>query len=361
MTTSQGADERNFTVFAETLPPITLDHVEITQGLATYPCILGKQTLIWASFQGIFGHPTADEAEVIVSQNGRVKKRKSYSHARIELDKNRSFVHFHIDDFDVRRPGTFQFDVRFRRSDQEIASWRSPECEFIDTRNLSILFVKLTDQPEENWANRPADPFGWFDPNGFYQGIRTVSRVFPVNNASYQFAQSRYTSILENGLKDFEVNDLVYTLQRVISDFTDPTGSGWKPTRVVGLFDPRLSNLRAAAISVGNAIVLPFHIRHWGGTLAHELGHTYDLVPHTQPNHHYHDGDHSKNILLDQELGIGGTPPTAWNSLTDILTPAEKTNSLMTLQGGTDQGFFESKAPGGEPLCYHHLVGQLKK
>lgn len=341
--------------------------VELTQGVASYPFVTEKETLLWAHIKGYFGHPTQDAAMVQIIKPDGSKYKQLVKTFTQDISKGVTIAKFHIPNDVTRRGkyGEYEIKVRFTRDGQLIlgqSDW-SIKKTFYDVKPLSLLFVKFTNIPDTQWGQQ--NPFSWFLPVPFFEGVATIRRTFPINNLAYHFHPGVYLPELVGGVQDkSEMNQLTDRALDILKDFRDN-----KPDvhidRVVGLISPNIP-VPVNGWAWHHACITPLAYVYpkyfWGGLLAHEVGHTYHLVPADQDNHDPQDpGNHSKNQTLVNEEGA---PITVWSSIEDIFLEAKDAYSIMA-QNVSPQDyncFFESRSTQGNNLDYHYLFNnEFKK
>ena len=309
----------DFTVLTEDTP-VTIEEIEITQGLATYSFIAGKETLVWADLDGLFGHPTRDRAELSITSPSGIVTTHEASHFIHNFDRRYSSteVHFHVPSRDIDDAGSYRFEVTFQRDGSTIDTPWVQEPGFDGTKGVELIFVKFTDVINGLWNIE--DPFPWFNMRDFLYGISTFQRAFPVHphEVSVHFVEGKYLDYivdrvqytsLDGGLSD--IDRLVVDTRQALNNF-ESDGCHDCIQRCIGLLDPTLMTGRYLAFAPFNqpVAVTPFthdidggRSHNWGSTLSHELGHTLGLVPEGNANHDPSDPNHhSINDLLYNEL-----------------------------------------------------------
>lgn len=358
-----------FTVL-ENIDPVSVVKIEATQGLQSYPFVAGKETLVWAKLNGIFGHPTLDKATIKITQPKGQSFEFPYSHLEYDINKMQTNVHFHIPTEIIQGTGQYSLEVNFERNGKLIQPAWTKNFYVFNTKGLGLLFTKFTNIPSDQWEKQ--DPFPWFDMSNFLYGMDTFKRVYPINPqyVGPYFASGKYLEFLNDGVQEEEKSQLDTQELKVFYGYLDTVKEtrGNVVQRVIGLMDPDLQKLPANgwAIFKGAAATTFFYpsfgkIHTWGRLLSHEIGHTYGLIAENEPNFDPNDktGGHSKNKALTQEFGA---PITAWNSMTDKLLDGKDAYSIMAqgVGAGDDQSFFESEESVQHPLDYWHLFEQFK-
>jgi hypothetical protein len=365
----------DFTVLTEDTP-VTIEEIEITQGLATYSFIAGKETLVWADLDGLFGHPTRDRAELSITSPSGIVTTHEASHFIHNFDRRYSSteVHFHVPSRDIDDAGSYRFEVTFQRDGSTIDTPWVQEPGFDGTKGVELVFVKFTDVINGLWNIE--DPFPWFNMRDFLYGISTFQRAFPVHphEVSVHFVEGKYLDYivdrvqytsLDGGLSD--IDRLVVDTRQALNNF-ESDGCHDCIQRCIGLLDPTLMTGRYLAFAPFNqpVAVTPFthdidggRSHNWGSTLSHELGHTLGLVPEGNANHDPSDPNHhSINDLLYNEDGL---PFQIWSSVLDRFIPAGTAAPMMFYAGGgNDDLYFFENHYDGEEVDYPFLIRKFR-
>jgi hypothetical protein len=367
-------------VVLEQLQAISVDRVEISQGVSTYPLVAGKQTLVCVQIDGKFGHPQNDKTQLMITKpNGTSIKRSAdrvLPGATCDIIDfgvaAGTTVHFYVPGKDVAAPGEYEFALRIERSHKLIKPWKKPwtkKLKFHKTNERSLLFVKVSDVPNAQWAQRA--PFPWFDMTAFLRGIETFKRQYPVDDrgVDIRFAPGLHKPFLVNGLQSGEEGWLHTAVFDALWHWQLNKVAGFEPHNVVGLIDSAINHTPAAGYTYGvKTVIVSFKKSGWGSTLSHEVGHTLDLVAAGQANYvQSKNGSpsgagHSMNITLAKEDKTGdGLPILAWNANTDAVLGASQAFSLMSPSAGTPydhERFFESRFKGSV-VDYHVVCAKL--
>ena len=373
--------EASFTVLTA-LEPVAVNLVEITQGVWSYPLIWMKDTLAYIRVTGFFGHPAFDTAlvrfttpHIPPSPPTSIDLHPDHFVYDTSGGKTDTLIHFHV-------PATV-YELRYNNYDLHVEAWRKgqqlvpPDQQnrhiiLESTNPLNILFVKFTDVPEDMWDQ--VNPFAWFDMNTFFHGIATLKRTFPAKTMlpglNYRIVDAPPTDLVTNLTDKTRRNELRVLAKQTLNDYLAVPYQAFRPTRVIGLVDnARYPGTGPLGWSTADSAVTFFsrnqgNIRQWGELVAHELGHTYGLVPPGKPNYvQVESGDHSSNQNLSQEQGA---PITPWNALTDRLLTGNESLAMMRSGGvpDSDRVFFESRFRGALPdyvdVDYHLLFDALE-
>lgn len=351
-----GGSEIDFDVLDESNTFGGLIKAEVTQGLASYPLVRGKETLVWVMMDGMFGNTSLDDARIVVNSPTGTRRIKHVDHVELDTDKNISILHFHIDNYFIRDEGTYNLEVEINRGDQVAVSHELGAFEYFDVRGINIAVIKLTGTRSEDWAGENYD-FNWFDNAAFYRAMRVVRSRLPTANVSYRFVNSAANIVLAGGLNEVEADALDFEIGSLMG--SAEFAGGWRPNAVVAFVDPNYWNLSKVAGYRGKSyIVMPGVTREFSRTLAHELGHKFGLVPRSQSNYFDTNGGHSNNPSLAKEKSLDGFEVVVWDPILDTLSPADQISSMMHSQGGN---FFESLDGEGKHLDYHFLFERLRK
>ena len=346
----------DFTVF-DAAGTLKVDDVELTQGLESYPFVVGKDTLVFARIKGLFGHPVRDKATVSVIEPGNSSgKAVDFQHFDYNYSTNESVGHFHVPESAIQKPGDYKFRVVLTRDGKALHQKDHPKT-FSGTKPVGLVFVRLSDVPNDQWNQK--DPFPWFDMKAFLRMVSNVRRVYPIHpqELMFRFSGDQYAKELSGGvLGEKELSALTWYAQITLNKFSELGFPGIR--KGVALVDsqakkePGLGGV--APLNKERSVVFGLS----GSRLVHEVGHNFGLIPPGWKNH-IKTSDHSKNFDFS---GESGAPITVWNSVDDTLNPGSGSGKVATIMnpgGGGGGGFFESIYDNTQ-IDYWHLMGKFK-
>jgi DNA-binding beta-propeller fold protein YncE/PKD repeat protein len=355
-----------FTVFTASGTPI-LEKLEVTQGLASYPFVSGKETLVWVKVKGLFGDPSQDVATIwVVLPGAPVGLAYNFSHLKYDYQAKTTELHYHLPAELNKHSGKYQFEVLLKRGNTTIVNQTLTKT-FYPTKERAIAFFRFSDVPPESW--KVQDAFPWFDMQTFLHGLATFRRVFPLHpgEVTPYFGEGIYADFLRDGIQEEEKSEVTRLVKLARNQWYE---SEYKVHLFSGLLDGDWRVLGANGWApYGGEVSSAFlykpsgSIYTWGKTFAHEVGHNYDLVPEGKSNYDptqkLPGGDplhHSKNQMLNNE---DGAPVMVWNSIQDTILPGGQVGSIMGYNGsGEDNSIFESRFEN-ENVDYHVLFGKL--
>jgi hypothetical protein len=359
------ASSGEFTVL-EVSPKVSIDKVEITQGIWSYPFVAGKETLVWAKISGIFGDPARDKAILSFTDPYGVKRYLDADHITYNWNDKTSIIHFHVPVWHIQDSGTYNFAIDLKRDGHALVvpGWDNSKV-FTGKKGLSLVLVKFTNVRESEWTS--GDPFPWYDDYTFLYSIETLKRVFPIDaqGVRYYFGSSKYIDYTGDGISKDEQTQLSVEMRKVFNEAYINT----KSDHAVGfLYIPRSSEPTAGGWADPKHwdVIVGFYKRSdnlgtTGAILSHELAHNYDVI--AQDAYNYADNPnkyHSKNDDLSKE---DGQPIYPWNPITDDLgkNPHFMPVSLMGLgvSPSDDEMFLES-LNDGHKLEYYTIFDRRK-
>ena len=352
---------QSFTVFQIT--PVQVSHVEITQGIHTYPFITGKDTLVFIEFNGIFGHPTRDSATVVYTKPGQIGLVENVDYFKYNLSEKKTTAYYHCR---IRNDGQYTFKIHASRDQSGNLippDKREQSVPVNRTKDIHLYIVRFSDVDNDQWDQKP--PFPWFRMDNFLYGLESIKRIFPVDprNVHWRMGAGKFVDYIGDGIDQKEFGDLLFEAQLLKNQ-----ASG-KITRIIGLADSALNitqNPRWFGASYKDRIFTPFSGgpvdlskgTAWGNALSHEIGHTYGLVADSQTNRDKQDKyPHSKNFTLEFE---DGGPVRPWNALTGLFVKPKLTKTVMSINVTWDGVTFFENQFDGKPVDYRIVFDQLK-
>lgn len=371
---------RDFIV-REVDPDISTSNIEITQGVPTYPFVAGKDTLVWTRLDGVYGHPTRDQASLIITKPDTTQVTIEADEFQRLIDApapERTILKFHIPRNIISYPGPYRFEVTISRDGVVLHDPWVEDRTFDGTKGCELLFVKYSDVPNDQWHIQ--EPFPWFDMEVFLYGIESFRRMYPFQSdrVSAKFIDGQYLDYIVDGVQDDafgsggipDTERIIILTRSILLNYNqhdEPCESDYCTRSAVGLLDPGLRRGYTNAFSSFGLNTSAAYLNMpldggssptWGGDLAHELGHGYGLVASSQANHNPADEFyHSINgdLTADDDYFF-----YAWSSLPDyFLTSAPPSVMYRSGTGNSNNYFFENRYLGSD-VDYPILLGKFR-
>ena len=347
-----------FTVH-EATGAISVDPAALSQGLSTYPFVIGKETLVYARIKGLYGQPGRDTATVEISGPDIFNpKPVAFDHFDFDPIKKVTTGHFHVPEGRIHKAGDFTFRVVIAR-DGKTYHKEDLLKTYSGTKPNGLIFARMSNVPNDQWNTK--DPFPWFDMGAFLQMIANYRRTYPLHSGQihYRFAGDQYAPELADNMADVKDRDeLLWKAKLTLNQFNEPNFPGVR--RVVALLDHKVQREWQGLGGVApfnNDRALIFGLN--GAGLVHEVGHSYGLVSTKWPNYDGLGKHHSKHHNFANE---DGAPLTVWNSREDKLYSGSGSGYVATIMnpgGGGTYGLFECKYKN-KKVDYWHLFNRFK-